>query len=414
MRIHRRVPQRVWLWALPLVALAGCRGAKPAPPPPAPPVVTVTQPTSHAVQNYFHYNGHLDSMEKVSVVARVKGILTEVMFVEGDEVEQGKVLFRIDPREYLVNVKRSEADRLKATAELKKARSDEERVRKVERAVSEEELQQRVAARETAEAVVKQAEAAIEAANIQLGYTEIKSPISGQIGSVLVTRGNLVGQNEPTVLTTIASVDPLYVYFDIPEQDLIAYQQARRQKSLPSPTSQQLPLEIEVANETGYPHHGKIDFRENRVDTGTGTIRIRGRIPNPLVLPGNVRLLYPGLYARVRVPAGEPQPRLVIPEDALMTGQEGQFVYVVDENNAIQNRTVTVGSRVWRAASKDAGEQPWTLESAGAQKKTPIPSVVAIEKGLNSTDWVVINGLSKARPGANVQPDRMKMQGPQK
>ena len=131
------------------------------------------------------------------------------------------------------------------------------------------------------------------------------APVAAQI-----TPGNLVGQNEATLLTTIVSVDPLYVYFDVPERDLVEYQRASMKEELPDATSRKLTVEIGVETEEGFPHPGVIDFRENRVDTGTGTVRIRGRIPNPILSPGNARLLYPGLYSRVRVPSGEPTKHL--------------------------------------------------------------------------------------------------------
>jgi multidrug efflux system membrane fusion protein len=369
------------------------------------------------VQSWYEYNGWLDAVETVRVTARVKGFLDEVRFTDGEEVKQGDLLFKIDQREYQVGVKRGEADRLKASAELKKARADEERAKQLaaRRAISDEEYQQRVAAVDTAEAVLKQTEAALEAAQIELGYTEVRAPIAGQISRTLVTRGNLVGQGEPTLLTTIVSVDPLYVYFDLPERDLVEYQRSRSEKPLPAPTSRTVPVEVGVATEAGYPHEGRIDFRENRVDTATGTVRLRGRIPNPRVPPGNARLLYPGLYARVRIPAGDPRPLPAVPEDALMTGQEGRYVYVLGDDNVVQKRTVTVGPQVWKAPAPANGEPPrWALvpPDEGEAAKVPVPSVVAVESGLQPGDRVVVNGLTKARPGAPVAPQEWALEAP--
>jgi membrane fusion protein, multidrug efflux system len=400
------------------LCLTGCQPGRQAPPSPPPPTVTVAQPVTYPVQAYYEYNGHLDSVEMVQVRARVKGFLNEIAFTEGDEVKQGDLLFKIDPREYAAAVKSADADRRRAAADLERARSEAGRASRLRstRAVGAEEYEQRVAARDTAEAALMQAQAALEASQIQLGYTEIRSPIAGQISRALVTRGNLVGQNENTLLTTIVSMDPLFVFFDAPERDLVEYQRSLRPGQEDDLLERVLPVEIGVATEDGYPHAGKIDFRENRVDVGTGTVRVRGRIPNPRVPPGNARLLYPGLYARVRVPAGDPRPMPAIPEDALMTGQEGRYVYVLGEGDVVQKRTVKVGPHVWKAPP--AGEKPtagWTLVPPAAAQPAPVapvPSVVAIEGGLTPGDRVVVNGLTKARPGAPVAPESWALKPP--
>lgn len=398
----------ILVFGLGLSAL-GCRREKPPPAAPPPPAVSVARPVPYAVQAYYEYNGNLDAIESVQITARVKGFLLDIHFREGAEVKQGDLLFKIDPRDHQATVKKAEADQLKAVAELKRARSDENRVKSLRGSgsVTEEEFAQRVAARETADAVVKQAEAAVEAAKLELSYTEIHSPIDGQISRTRVTRGNLVGQGDPTLLTTIVSMDPLYVYFDVPERDLVEYQRMLL-KAPPTGGTPSAPVEVGVATEVGYPHKGLVDFRENRVDIGTGTVRIRGRIPNPRVPPANARLLYPGLFARVRVPAGTPRPLPAIPEDALMTGQEGQFVYVLDGNNVVQKRTVTVGPQVFKALTIE-GEPAWTLVADGGGKSQPVLSVVAIERGLTPEDRVVVNGLTKARPGAPVAPEAWEL-----
>ncbi len=398
---------------------AGCRRQKEATPPPPPPLVAVARPVSYPVQRYYEYNGYLDAMEMVRLTARVKGFLNEVHFTEGDEVEKGDLLFKIDPREYEVAVKRGEADRLKAVAELTRATSEAARARQtaLSRAMSEEDLQQRIAARDTAEAVRKQSEAALEAARLELSFTEIYAPIAGRISRTLFTPGNLVGHGEATLLTTIVSVDPIYVYFDVPEQDFVEYEQSLRKMPLSTRTPRL--IEVGVATEDGFPHRGEIDFQENRADISTGTVRMRGKIPNPRLQPGDVRLLYPGLYARVRTPAEDARPLLTVPEDALMTGQEGRYVYVLGADNVVQKRNVTVGPHVWKASSPGNGEQPhWKLIPANAAsshadaKGVPVHSVLAITSGLQPNDLVVINGLTKARPGAAVAPEEWTIQPP--
>lgn len=409
------------------VSVLSCDRPRAAPVAPPPPVVTVTSPVMFPVQSYFEYNGHLEPVETVEIVARVEGFLNESTFTEGDDVEQGKLLYEIDPREYQAAVKRSEADKLKAAAELKRAQSEEARVKRLRAsgAISEEEYEQRVSTRETAEAVVLQTAAALEAAELQLSYTKIKAPIEGQISRTLITRGNLVGQSGNTLLTTIVRMDPLYVYFDAPERDLVEYQRSLKEVTENEILSGSFRVEVGVASEKGYPHKGRIDFRENRVDIGTGTVRVRGTIPNPRVPPANVRLLYPGLYARVRIPSGDPRPLAAIPEDALMTGQEGRFVYVLGPDQVIEKRTVVVGPQIFKG--EPAGDEPgWTLAPAdpGETDKgrideggtdaalARVPSVVSIESGLTVDDVIVINGLTKARPGAPVTPVSRKLQPP--
>jgi multidrug efflux system membrane fusion protein len=408
-----------------LLFLSGCQREKPAPQAPPAPTVTITQPVMTPVQAYLEYNGNLEAIETVQIIARVKGILMEVLFTEGDEVKKDAPLYKIDPREYIAAVKRAEADKQKAATEVKRAKKEEDRVKKLKEtgAVSDEEYEQRVAARETADAVLNQTDAALDTSNIQKGYTEIKAPISGQISRTMVTRGNLVGQNENTLLTSIVNMEELHVYFDVPERDLVDFQRARQAGQTADVLSQSLKVEIGVATEKDYPHAGVIDFRENRVDSGTGTVRIRGKLKNPKMPPGNTRLLYPGLFARVRIPNGQPQNLPAIPEDALMTGQEGRYVYVLDEKNVVQKRTVTVGAPVWKGVKpeKEAEKHIWTLKpvapAAGKEPDTKatatfVPSVVSIISGLEPKDKVIINGLTKARPGLPVAPELRELQAP--
>lgn len=417
---------------------AGCARKAEAPPAPPPPVVTVVKPVPYLVQKYLEYNGYLDAVETVQVTARVKGFLRKIDFVEGSEVHVDQELYEIDRREFEATLKKAEADRLKAMAELKRASADEDRAKQLlaTQAISMEDFQQRVANRESASAVVKQTEAAIETAKLDLEYTIIKAPIDGQINRTLVTKGNLVGQNENTLLTTIVGVKELYVYFDVPERDLIEYQRGIRDKPPASASAESYQLKVGISTEKGYPHPGRIDFRENKVDTGTGTVRLRGRLENPKVGPGNVRMMYPGLYARVQIPIGDKKELLAIPEDALMTGQEGRFVYVIDQGNMVKKRTVKLGPNIWRVPENPEGVKlPWTLtnpappktpepkkdappaKDAPPSKEAPLPppsvrSVVAVEEGLKPGDRIIVNGLQRARPGTPVTPEDWDFRGP--
>jgi multidrug efflux system membrane fusion protein len=416
------------LLAIALSALAGCSRGKPTPPAPPPPAVTVARPVGYPVQSYYEYNGHLDPVESVEVRARVKGLLQTVHFDEGTEVAAGAPLYTIDPREYRTAVARATADQSKARADIAnwqaQVRLAENELQRLTSspaaAVSQSEIDRARATVDVnkaqlgvAQATVDSAAAALQTATIQLGYTDIRAPIAGRISRTLVTKGNLVGQDQPTLLTTIVSMDPVFVYFDAPERDLVKYQQRTGVKG-----GAEAPVEVGVAFGEGYPHAGAIDFQENRVDVGTGTVRLRGRIPNPAG-PAGTRPLYPGLYARIRVPAGPPAERPVIPEEALMTGQEGRFVFVLGPNDVVERKVVTVGTRIWQAHTPGAPAPPgWALvnpnPAEGSPARAPARSMVAIDKGLTTEDRVIINGLQKARPGAPVAPEVWELRPPPK
>jgi RND family efflux transporter MFP subunit len=406
----------------------GCNREKASPPAPPPPKVTVAHPVMYPVQSYFEYNGNLRSREAVEVKAQVKGILQQVHFVEGEEVEAGTLLYTIDPREYRAAVSRATADQSKATADIanwkaqiKLAEAELQRLlRSPPAAVTQSEVDKARATVEVnnaqlgvAQATKESAAAALQTANIQLGYTEIKSPIAGRISRTLFTKGNLISTD--TLLTTIVSMDPIDVYFDAPERDLGKYQQIQRGKGGPEAV-----VEIGIGTENGFPHRGKIDFQENRIDVGTGTITLRGQLTNPASGPNGIRLLYPGNYARVRVPVGSPESRPIIPEEAIMTGQEGRFVYVLGPGEVVEKRVVILGTKIWQEPPPGEQTAPgWSLlNPAGGEGKGPLRlsarSVVAIDRGLTSADRIIVNGLQKARPGVPVAPDNWDLQSPTK
>jgi RND family efflux transporter MFP subunit len=418
--------------------LVGCRG-KTAAPEAAPPGVIVTRPVSAPVRNYFEYNGYLDTTETVEVRARVKGLLTGIHYTEGTEVAKGDPLYDIDQREYITAEKKAlaelgkaKADVLNWTAQIKLAEAELERARTasksgvgaktdLDKAIAQ--LDVNKAEKLAADASTEAADAALHTARIQLGYTRIFAEIGGQISRTRVTIGNLVGQSDQTLLTTIVRMDELYVYFDAPETDLVEYQQSLVKSQQPAPTSGNIDVEVRVTGEEGYPHRGKIDFRENRVDLATGTVRIRGRLPNP-PSPTGARPLYPGLYAHIRVPAGAPRPLLTIPEDCIMTGQEGRFVYVVRPDNTVENRLVTLGPSVWKAPPPVPGVTvpSWTLVNPNpapseankppAPARRPVKSMVAITAGLKPDDRVIVEGVQKARPTLPVTPHEWNLHAP--
>ena len=286
--------------------LVGCRG-KTAAPEAAPPGVIVTRPVSAPVRNYFEYNGYLDTTETVEVRARVKGLLTGIHYTEGTEVAKGDPLYDIDQREYITAEKKAlaelgkaKADVLNWTAQIKLAEAELERARTasksgvgaktdLDKAIAQ--LDVNKAEKMAADASTEAADAALHTARIQLGYTRIFAEIGGQISRTRVTIGNLVGQSDQTLLTTIVRMDELYVYFDAPETDLVEYQQSLVKSQQPAPTSGNIEVEVRVTGEEGYPHHGKIDFRENRVDLATGT----GAHPRPTSEPAKPHRSTPAL-----------------------------------------------------------------------------------------------------------------------
>jgi multidrug efflux system membrane fusion protein len=418
--------------------VVGCRG-KTAVPETPPPGVIVTRPASAPVRNYFEYNGYLDTTETVEVRARVKGLLTGIHYTEGTEVAKGDPLYDIDQREYITAEKKAmaelgkaKADVLNWTAQIKLAEAELERARtasksgvgaKTDLDKATAQLDVNKAEKQAAEASTEAADAALHTARIQLGYTRIFAEIGGQISRTRVTVGNLVGQSDQTLLTTIVRMDELYIYFDAPETDLVEYQQSLMATKQPAPTSGNIEVEVRVTGEEGYPHRGKIDFRENRVDIATGTVRIRGRLPNP-PSPTGARALYPGLYAHIRVPAGAARPLLTIPEDCIMTGQEGRYVYVVNQDNTVENRLVTLGPSVWKAPPPrpDVIVAGWTLVNpkaapadggkSPAQARRSVKSMVAITAGLKPGDRVIVEGIQKARPTQPVTPEEWNLKAP--
>ena len=368
----------MWKWAVFGVVLLTVGCVRKAPPPAAPPPkVTVANPVRRQVTEYREYTGRIDAVESVNIVARVRGFLTKVVYKEGTEVKAGAQLYQIDPREYQAAVQQAEADVQRLQATLAEAESELGRANRLKGtgAITPEEVVQRQSARDIAQAQVKSAQAALDNARLQLSYTNVTAPIDGRIGRTLVTIGNLVGYSSPTLLTTLVRVDPMYVYFDAPESDYLEYRKLMQTEDLPAAEQQSTPLFVGLATENGYPHKGVINFRANTVTAGTATIEVRGTLPNP------DRSLVPGLYARVRVPFGKPEQRLLVPAAAVQSDQRGRYVLVVGANDVVEYRPVTVGI-------------------------TTDDQMLVIQKGVAAADRVIVNGIQKARSGAPVQPQQ--------
>jgi multidrug efflux system membrane fusion protein len=360
-----------------VMALAGCKkptGGLPQQPTPA---VTVQKPVEQEVIEWDEYPGRLDAVEMVEVRARVNGYLQSVHFTDGSEVHKGDLLFVIDPRPYQAELNRAEADVKLAQTRLELAQNELARADRLRKSnvISEEESDTRTKNKQQAEAALAAARAAEQTAKLNLDYTQIKSPIDGRIGRKLITEGNLVnsGQGQSTVLTTIVSLDPIYCYFDADEPSVLKYQQLSREGKRSSAAKGEVALELQLANEQNFPHKGKLNFTDNRVDPGTGTLRVRGVLPNP----GPDRILQPGFFARLRVPGSPKYRALLIPEESVGTDQGQKFVLVANAQNVVESRKVTLGP------------------SLNGRR--------VVREGIQAQDRVLVTGLMAARPGMKVQ-----------
>jgi RND family efflux transporter MFP subunit len=368
------------LWAALGLFVAGC-GPSAAPPGQLPPpVVVVNQPLEREVMEWDEYQARLDAVEMVEIRARVTGYLQSVNFKDGAEIQKGDLLFVIDPRPYQADADRAAAELNQAESRLELAKNEQARAERLlkSKAISEEEADTRSKARREAEAALQSARASVETAKLNLEYTRITAPISGRIGRRLVTEGNLVNGSlgVSSLLATIVSLDPIYAYFDADESSILKYQQLAREGKGDSLRDGKVVCQLELANETGFPHHGLLDFVDNRVDATTGTLRVRAIFSNP----GPDRLLQPGYFTRVRVPGTAKASALLIPDLAVGTDQGQKYVLLVNSANTVEYRTVKLG---------------------------PIfEGLRVVRGGLKSSDWVVVNGLMSAIPGVTVNPTR--------
>jgi RND family efflux transporter MFP subunit len=357
-----------------LLLVTSC-GRKP-PPAMAPPQVTVATPLVRRITDWDEYTGRLAAVETVEIRARVSGYLQSVHFQDGALVQRGDLLFVIDPRPYQAALNEARADHQRASVQQATATRDLRRGQGLvaSRVISDRDLDVLTSTKLAADATLEAAEAAEKSAALNLEFTRIMAPISGRIGRKLVTVGNLVtGEgNDTTLLTTLVSVDPIHVYFSADERAFLRYTRLDEQGVRPSSRTVANPVRLQLADEQGFPHEGVMDFVDNRVDEATGTMQGRAIFANPR---GD---LTPGLFGRIQLLGEGPYEALVLPDQAIGTDQAQRLVYVIDANNKVTPRPVTLG------------------RSLGALR--------VIRSGLNPTDRVVINGIQKVRPGATVTP----------
>jgi RND family efflux transporter MFP subunit len=385
-------------------AVVGCGQAAPQGGTPPPPEVEVSPPIVHEVTDYEEFTGRIDAELSVEIRARVSGYLKEIRFKDGDMVKEGQVLFQIDPRPYQTAVAKDKAALAQAEAHLRRLEQDFGRARQMlaRRAVAREDYDKTAGDRSEADATVSSAKAALDNSRLYLEWTQVRAPISGRVSRRLIDRGNMVAADQ-TALTTVVSTDPMYVYFDVDERTLLRLR-SEAQPASPSANSYQSSalVEMGLASEDGYSQQGVINFEDNRVDSSTGTIRMRGVFANPRTASG-VNLLSPGLFARVRLPLGLPHRAILVSDRALGTDQGKKFLYVVkDRADAETGRPQQVVERRYVQLGRLHGGLREIKEAVNDRVLPANQKVAANER-------VVVSGLQRIRPGAVVQPKDVKM-----
>jgi len=377
MPIRRRVRRARWASLAAALVLSSC-GPRPAPAPP-PPKVKVVQAVAREITEWDEYTARLDAIDSVEVRPRVSGYLQSIHFQDGAIVHKGDLLFLIDPRPYEAALRRAEADVDLAESRLALARKNFARAADLlaSHAISQEESDIRASNLRQAEASVEEAQAAVDAARLDVEFTRVSAPVAGRVGRKLVTEGNLINGGvgtQGTLLTTIVSLDPIYAYFEADEGALLKYSRLARTGQRPSSRDYKNPVHVALADEEGFPHEGVMDFVDNQVDRGTGTIVGRALLPNPDLS------LIPGLFARLRLPGSGRYRAILLPDEAIGSDQSQKFVFVVDGDSKAQYRTVKIGPLV--------------------------DGLRVVREGVTSEDWVVVAGLQRVRPGLNVDAQR--------
>jgi len=346
---------------------------------PPPPKVEVAPPVQRAITRYLDATGNTAPIKTVDLVARVQGFLQSINYQDGSPVKEGTTLFTIEPETYKLKLEQAQAAEVGAQATLKQAEADFKRqVDLVQRqAVSQATLDTSTSTRDNAQANLQQAQVNTKIAEINYGYTKVSAPFDGAVSAHLVSVGELVGAASPTQLATIVALDPIYVNFNVNEQDVLRVRAEARRKGLTPNDLRQVPVEIGLQTEQGFPHQGKLDYASPTINQSTGTLAVRGVIPNP------DRVLLPGFFVRIRVPVDEENNALLVPDTALGSDQSGRYLLVVNSDNVVEQRKVQTGS-------VDAGLR-------------------VIENGLKAEDHVIVAGLLRAIPGQKVDPQLQKL-----
>jgi multidrug efflux system membrane fusion protein len=379
----RRLSALLLACALGTGLIAGCGHQEPPAPPEELPVVPVSRPVQRTVTDYVYYTGRTDAVNAVGIRPRVTGYLVQMPFKEGAEVKKGDLLFEIDPRPYQAQLDQAIGQVNLYKAQLKLARTTYARDRaianRVAGGVSQQQLDQDVAAIEQATAQVNAYEAYTKVYQLNLEFTKVTSPIDGMISRYYLTLGNLANQDQ-TLLTTVVSLDPMYAYFDMDENTLIKVTRAIEAGKIK--VADRAPVDMGLQGEEGYPQRGYLNFTNNAVNPSTGTLSVRGVFSNPKLKNG-VRLLKPGMFVRIRLPIGQPHDAMLVIDRAVGSDQGIKFVYVLDRDNKVQYRRVRTGA----------------LQEDGLR----------VVEGLKLSDRVVVGGVQQVRPRIKVEPDETPM-----
>ena len=350
--------------------------------PPPPPKVEVAPPTQRAITRYLEATGNTAPIKSVDLVARVQGVLQSIDYKDGTLVKAGTTLFTIEPETYKLKLEQAQAAEAGTQASVKQTEADFKRQSDLvqRQVVSQATLDTSTSARDNAQANLQQAQVNTRIAAVNYGYTNVAAPFDGVVSAHLVSVGQLVGASSPTQLATIVALDPLYVNFNVNEQDVLKIRAEARRRGMTPSDLEQLPVEIGLQTESGYPHKGKLDYAAPTVNQSTGTLAVRGVLPNP------DRVLLPGYFVRVRVPVEQQANALLVPDVALGSDQAGRYVLVVNSDSIVEQRKVVAG---------------------------PLDGDLrVIESGLKPDDRVVTAGLLRAIPGQKVDPQLQKNQAP--
>lgn len=382
----------VCIFRYPIIAIAiavgGCAphtGQSPQMGTPEPTVIPISQPVLREVTDFVEFTGRVNAVQTVNVIPRVTGYLVQMPFEEGAEVKTGDLLFEIDPRPYKAQLDQAlgQVEVYKAQLQLAEVTLARDMALQNNRGViTQQQIDQDRAAMEEARARVRAYEASTEIYRLNVDFTQVHSPIDGMIGRHFMTVGNLVNQDQ-TLLATVVSLDPIYIYFEVDEPTLLRVRQAINEGRIPRPRHGTVPLYAGLQTEEGFPHEGTIDFVNNQINPGTGSIIVRAVFPNPKPENG-VRLLTPGMFVRVRLPIGQAHQAELVIDRAIGSDQGIKYVYVVDDKNRVESRRVQTGA----------------LQDDGLR---------VISSGLKADDWVVVGGLQQARPHLTVQTEKVAM-----